>query len=167
MNKIVTIGVYGFDKDSFFTALLDAKVDTFCDIRFRRGMRGSEYAFVNSERLQKKLQELGIRYVHVKDLAPSQAIREKQKQEDERRGIVKRNRKVLGQTFIQEYEKECLSYFNSYEFIKMIGLETEVVSLFCVEGEPEACHRFLAANRLSKDLELPIEHVKPSIIKIS
>src|SRR5258708_39820746 len=106
MNKIVTIGVYGFDQDSFFKALLDAKVDTFCDIRLRRGMRGAEYAFVNSERLQKRLRELGIRYVHVKDLAPIQAIREKQKQEDERLGIAKRSRKALGQTFIREYEKE-------------------------------------------------------------
>jgi hypothetical protein len=27
---IVTIGVYGFDEQSFFQTLLDAKVDTFC-----------------------------------------------------------------------------------------------------------------------------------------
>ena len=164
MNKIVTIGVYGFDKNSFFKALLDAKVDTFCDIRLRRGMRGSEYAFVNSESLQKRLRELGIRYIHAKDLAPSQAIREKQKQEDEKLGIAKRNRKALGQTFIHEYGKECLSHFNSYEFIKIIGLETKVVGLFCVEREPEACHRILAANRLARDLQLPVEHVKPSVV---
>ncbi len=159
MNKIVTIGVYGFDKDRFFQALLDAKVDTFCDIRLRRGMRGSEYAFVNSESLQKSLRELGIRYIHFKDLAPSKAIREKQKQEDEKLGIAKRSRKTLGQTFIQEYERECLSHFNSHEFVKMIGLETKVVSLFCVEREPDACHRSLAANRLARDLELPVEHI--------
>ena len=90
MNKFITIGVYGFDKDSFFKAILDAKIDTFCDIRLRRGMRGSEYAFVNSESLQKQLRELGIRYIHVKNLAPSQAIREKQKHEDEMLGIAKR-----------------------------------------------------------------------------
>ena len=27
-TKIVTIGVYGFDKDSFFQALIDANIDT-------------------------------------------------------------------------------------------------------------------------------------------
>nr|HET6904126.1 DUF488 domain-containing protein [Ktedonobacteraceae bacterium] len=166
MNKIVTIGVYGFDKDSFFKALLDAHVDTFCDIRLRRGMRGSEYAFVNSERLQRQLRELGIRYVHIKDLAPSRIIREKQKQEDEKLGIAKRSRKALGQTFIREYDKECLSCFNSYEFMKMVGLETEVVGLFCVEQEPEACHRSLAANRLSRDLALPVEHMRPHVSAI-
>jgi uncharacterized protein (DUF488 family) len=164
VNKIVTIGVYGFDKDGFFKALLDAGIDTFCDIRLRRGMRGSEYAFVNSESLQNRLQELGIRYIHVKDLAPSQTIREKQKQEDEKLGIAKRNRKVLGETFIHEYEKECLSHFNSYEFLKMIGLETEVIGLFCVEREPHACHRSLAANRLARDLELPVEHMKSPVV---
>ncbi len=111
--KIVTIGVYGFDKEHFFQALLNANVDTFCDIRLRRGMRGSEYAFVNSTALQKRLRELGIRYVYVKDLAPNQAIREKQKQEDERLGVAKRSRKELGQTFIHEYEQQCLSSFDS------------------------------------------------------
>ena len=43
--KIVTIGVYGFDETGFFRALQDAEVDTFCDIRDRRGVRGATYAF--------------------------------------------------------------------------------------------------------------------------
>ena len=164
MKKIVTIGVYGFGKESFFRALLDAQVDTFCDIRLRRGMRGSEYAFANSENLQKGLRELGIRYIHVKDLAPTKAIREKQKQEDEKLGIAKRSRKALGQVFVNEYERECLAHFNSFEFIKLIGLEAEIIGLFCVEREPEACHRSLTAKRLARDLELPIEHVRPPIV---
>ena len=36
MNKIVTIGVYGFDAEDFFTTLQRAGVDTLCDIRRRR-----------------------------------------------------------------------------------------------------------------------------------
>jgi hypothetical protein len=72
--QIVTIGVYGFDKNSFFQALLDAKIDTFCDIRLRRGMRGSTYAFVNSASPQRRLSELGLRYLHIKDLAPNQTM---------------------------------------------------------------------------------------------
>jgi uncharacterized protein (DUF488 family) len=159
--KIVTIGVYGFHEDRFFQALLDANVDTFCDIRMRRGMRGSEYAFVNSRSLQQRLKELGIRYIHAKDLAPGQAIRERQKQEDERLGIAKRTRKTLGQTFIQSYEQECLSAFNSKEFLEKLGQHAEIVGLFCVERDPEACHRSLAANRLARDLGLQVEHVRP------
>src|SRR5712691_8683107 len=160
-SKIVTIGVYGFDKDSFFQALLKSGVDTFCDIRFRRGMRGSTYAFVNSTNLQRRLGELGIRYLHIKDLAPNQVLREKQKQEDEKLGIAKRSRELLGQTFIRAYEKECLSHFDSDEFLKELGEDAEVIGLFCVEREPEACHRSLAATWLAQNLELQVEHIKP------
>ena len=159
--KIVTIGVYGFDQDRFFQALLDAKVDTFCDIRMRRGMRGSTYAFVNSSSLQKRLGELGIRYLHLKNLAPDHEIRAKQKQEDEKLGVAKRTRKVLGQTFIQAYEQKCLSAFNTVEFIEQMGQNAQVISLFCVEREPEACHRSLAAKRLAQDCRLQVEHITP------
>lgn len=159
--KIVTIGVYGFDRDSFFQALLDAHVDTFCDIRLRRGMRGSTYAFVNSTSLQRQLQQLGIHYIHIKDLAPSQAIREKQKIEDARLGQAKRTRIELSQTFIEAYEEECLSKFDSANFANMIDPEAKVVGLFCVECEPQACHRSLAARKLAQDLDLSIEHITP------
>ena len=159
--KIVTIGVYGFDKESFFQALLDAKVDIFCDIRLRRGMRGSTYAFVNSESLQQSLRELGIRYLHVKDLAPDKTIREKQKQEDEKLGVAKRARSELGSVFIHAYEQACLSGFDAQQFVKQLGPETKVVSLFCVEREPEACHRSLVAKKLAKDLDLQVQHVRP------
>ena len=37
---IVTIGVYGFTEVDFFHALRQAGVDTFVDIRGRRGVRG-------------------------------------------------------------------------------------------------------------------------------
>ncbi|HJT55121.1 MAG TPA: DUF488 domain-containing protein [Ktedonobacteraceae bacterium] len=159
--KIVTIGVYGFEKDTFFQALLDAEIDVFCDIRRRRGMRGSSYAFANSASLQKQLSELGIRYLHVKDLAPTQTIRDRQQQEDKKLNIAKRARTALGETFIQAYEQECLSAFDSTKFLQGLGQETRVIGLFCVERDPEACHRSLAARRLAEDLGLQVEHIKP------
>lgn len=36
-----------------------------------------------------------------------------------------------------------------------------VVALFCVEREPEACHRSIVGNRLAHDLGIPLEHIKP------
>lgn len=158
---IVTIGVYGFDEQGFFQALLDAKIDTFCDIRLRRGMRGSMYAFVNSTYLQNRLGELGIRYIYIKELAPNQDIRVKQQQEDKKLGIAKRTRKELGRAFIKAYEHECLANFNSSEFIKQVGQDVKVIGLFCVEREPEACHRSLAAKHIAEDLNLKAEHIKP------
>ena len=77
--KIYTIGVYNSTEQQFFSKLIDNNIDTFCDIRQRRGVRGSEYAFVNSNYLQTKLKELDIKYAHILDLAPTSEIREKQK----------------------------------------------------------------------------------------
>ena len=47
-----------------------------CDVRRRRGVRGSEYAWVNSLRLQQTIARLDIEYQHRLDLAPSNAVRE-------------------------------------------------------------------------------------------
>ena len=158
--QIITIGVYGFDEAGFFQALIDAKIDTFCDIRLRRGMRGSMYAFVNSKYLQQRLSELGIRYVHLKELAPTQAIRDMQKREDASRRVTKRLRTELSATFIQSYQLECLSAYDSQHFFQVIGPEARVIGLFCVEREPEACHRSLVAKKLTRDLNIPVQHIK-------
>ncbi len=64
LSCIVTIGVYGRSEADFFDTLQQAHVDLFCDIRARRGVRGSEYTFANSQRLQARLAELGIAYRH-------------------------------------------------------------------------------------------------------
>jgi hypothetical protein len=42
--RIVTIGVYGWVEEDFFRALVDVRVDLFCDLRARRGVRGSTCA---------------------------------------------------------------------------------------------------------------------------
>ncbi len=159
--KIVTVGVYGCGEQEFFQTLVDAGVDTFCDIRQRRGMRGSQYAFVNSVRLQTRLRELGIRYLHVKELAPSQQNRDEQKAADEQAGTGKRDRTLLGEAFKDFFQKERLSSFNSADFIGQLGDQAEVVALFCVEREPGACHRSLVAEHLARELGLPVEHLDP------
>src|SRR5215471_16588178 len=101
--KFVTIGVYGCTEAAFFEALAAAGVDTFCDIRWRRGVRGSDYVFANSARLQKRLTELGIRYIHFRELAPTPALRRRQTEADKTAGVAKRKRHVLGEAFITAY----------------------------------------------------------------
>ncbi len=110
-----------------------------------------QYVFANSARLQQSLQEIGIRYIHCKDLAPSAALRAVQTEEDKRVHVAKRVRRVLSQRFIRAYEQEYLSHFDPEQFIAQIHGETGVVCLFCVEHEPEACHRSLVAQRLTQD----------------
>lgn len=161
MNKIVTIGVYGFDAEGFFAALQRAGVDTLCDIRRRRGVRGSEYAFANRARLEARLAALGIRYVHRLDLAPSKELRQAQYRVDAAEGVAKRQRAMLSPAFAEGYRHECLDAFDSHQFAADLGEDAHVVALLCVETAPAACHRSLAAERLAADLGLEVENLLP------
>lgn len=158
--KIITLGVYGATEAGFFTALRDAHVDTFCDIRARRGVRGSEYAFVNSQRLQAKLAELGIRYLHLKELAPSEALRKRQYAADTADRVAKRKRTELSELFVAGYREERHD-FASAKFLEQLGPDARVVALFCVERAAEACHRSLLAARLQRDLGVEVVHLTP------
>jgi len=157
----VTIGVYGFDEASFFQALQDAGVDIFCDIRRRRGVRGSAYAFANSRRLQARLADLGIRYVYRADLAPSPAVRQAQELADKASKTAKRQRAILDAPFVEAYRREVLDGFNGRQFVVALGEEARVVALFCVERLPAACHRSLVAARLEADLGVHVRHLLP------
>lgn len=159
MPTLVTIGVYGSDEASFFAALQQAGVDTFVDIRARRGVRGADYAFVNSQRLQARLAELGIRYLHRPDLAPSTATRGQQAAADKADKTAKRQRAVLDPAFAAAYRQERLAGFDSRQFWADLGPTARVVVLFCVERAPAACHRSLLATRLQRDLGLPVAHL--------
>ena len=156
-----SIGVYGTSEKSFFDKLIHNKIDTFCDIRNRRGVRGATYSYVNSKKLQEKLQQLEIKYLYVQDLAPTKEIRDFQKVEDKQNGILKSKRIGLGFTFIQEYEKRILDRFDFNSFIK--GLKEKAsdnIVLFCVEEDVNACHRSIVANRLFTTFGMSIKHIK-------
>jgi uncharacterized protein (DUF488 family) len=159
--EFITMGVYGWDAERFFAALKTAGVDTFCDIRARRGVRGAEYAFANSVRLQDRLAEMGIRYIHRRDLAPSQEVRGQQVAADHAAHTAKRQRVALSPAFAEAYLQERLRDFDSTGFIADLGEQAHIVALFCVEREPAACHRSLLADRLAKDLGLPVRHLLP------
>lgn len=159
--KIVTLGVFGFTQDAFFQALQDAKVDTFCDIRQRRGVRGAQYAFVNSKQLQTRLADLSIRYLHRKDLAPTTAVRQQQHIADKTNQTAKRQRTTLSPRFITAYQKEILSDFNAQSFLADLPVNVNVLALFCVEQQPAACHRSLVAKNLHEALGLEIVHLLP------
>lgn len=160
-STIVTIGVYGFDEQSFFQALQHARIDTLCDIRARRGVRGSEYTFANSERLQRRLTELNIRYVHLKQLAPSDEIRQMQAEDDRQAKIARRKRARLGEAFQEAYKQDILKKLDAEDVLKQMGEGAGRIGLLCVEREPEACHRSLVAEWLKERLGVPVEHITP------
>lgn len=154
LSRVVTIGVYGYDEPGFFAALAAAGVDTFCDLRYRRGVRGAQYAFANRQRLEARLGALGIRYLHFRDLAPSPALRQRQYAADRTQHTTKRGRVNLSLEFVAGYHAECLTTFDSRRFLEQLGSQARVVALCCVEGTPGACHRSLVAARLARDLGL-------------
>ena len=157
MIKIFTIGVYGYAENEFFEKLIQNNIKVFYDVRMRRGVRGAKYSFVNSIKLQKKLASLGIKYFHLKELAPNQLVRSKQKEYDKIKKIQKRKREKLSQEFIDTYIKEILSSFNLKEFISAIKNNSVNIVIFCVERKPEACHRSIITNfikKLENDIEI-------------
>jgi len=156
--KFYTIGVYGKTEKDFFTALDNKNIDLFCDIRQRRGVRGKKYSFVNSLKLQKKLKELNIEYLHIKDLAPTKEIREAQKEEDNRQNTLKRDRTKLGEKFVTEYNKQIIEEFSFEELLNFFQKNNfNNIVFFCVEEVPVACHRSLVAKKIIEIYNQKIE----------
>lgn len=161
MTSIATIGVYGFDRDSFLEALADAGIELLLDVRQRRGMRGSEYAWANAKRLQAALDQANIGYTHLKELAPTTELRQLQYREDARLGEGKRSRTVLASEYANRYTEEILDRADLDPIVKWIGAST--AALLCVERDPEACHRSLVAARLEQDWGFSVKHLRPSL----
>lgn len=159
MPTLRTIGVYGFDRDSFIGSLNGAGVDLLLDVRQRRGVRGSEYAWANAQRLQGALTEAGIGYSHLKELAPTTEMRQLQYREDEKRGEGKRSRTVLAPAYVERYTEEILGQVDLGPVVKWIGASR--AALLCVERDPEACHRSLIAERLRDEFGFEVEHLRP------
>ena len=155
-----TIGVYNSTEKEFFYKLINNNIDTFCDIRQRRGVRGSKYAFVNSKRLQSKLKILGINYFHYLDLAPTKLIRDLQKIADLNNNELKKDRKTLGKVFIDEYKNKVINHFDFEEFIKELKKSNaNNIVLFCVEESYKACHRSLVSQMLSDEYKYIIKNI--------
>jgi len=159
LASIATIGVYGFERNSFLAALTGGGIDLVLDVRQRRGVRGSEYAWANSRRLQAALAEAGIGYSHLKELAPTTELRQLQYREDARLGEGKRSRTALAPEYARLYTKEILDPVDLEPIVRWIGASS--ATLLCVERDPEACHRSLIAARLQSDWGFDVEHLRP------
>jgi uncharacterized protein (DUF488 family) len=157
---IATVGVYGFDRESFLAALTGAGVELLLDVRQRRGVRGSEYAWANARRLQDSLAAAGIAYTHVKELAPTTELRQLQYREDERRGEGKRSRTVLAAEYARLYVEQILDPADLGRIVSWIG--NSPAALLCVERDPEACHRSLIAARLQEEYGFEVADLRPA-----
>jgi uncharacterized protein (DUF488 family) len=158
--EVVTVGVYGATLERFLAALREADVCLLLDVRQRRGVRGSEYAWANSQRLQAALADAGIEYRHLKELAPTTELRQLQYAEDARQGVGKRSRAELAPAYVERYTREILDGVELDPIVA--GLPAEGATAFlCVERDPEACHRSLVVDRLAAEHGLAVRHLRP------
>ena len=159
-RRLNTIGVHGWSLDEFLAALAEHDVAVLVDVRQRRGVRGPQYAWANSQRLQAALADAGIAYVHRKDLAPTTELRELQYAADELRGEGKRSRSEISPEYHRRYLAEILDEANLEELVAELPA-TRSSALLCVELRPEACHRSLIAERLRQEHGFEPEHLRP------
>ena len=134
--RVVTIGVYDFAADSFLQRLRQADVRVLLDVRQRRGVRGPEYAWANSLRLQAALSQARIAYAHHPELAqpPSCATCSTPRM-----------------TAKGSASARAASSLPS----------SGTAALLCVERDARACHRSLIARRLTERYHVTIEHLCP------
>ena len=158
MIEICTTGGYGHTETSFFDSLAAAGVDVLVDVRQRRGMRGRQYAFLNSRALQDELQRRGIAYLHLKALAPPAVLRSVQKETDQKSGITKRERAHLSPEFASAYRTGVLESVDGDEVLQSMT-QFQRPCLFCVERHPDACHRSLVAEWLGRRTGCFIRHL--------
>ncbi|MDQ1265491.1 MAG: hypothetical protein QG635_642, partial [Bacteroidota bacterium] len=93
-------------------------------------------------------------------LAPTTEIRELQKEIDEEKGELKRERQELGKVFVIEYKNRILKNFDFEKFFESLDkIGASRIVLFCVEEHPEACHRLIVAEKLMNYFNYKITHL--------
>ena len=153
---VATIGVYGWTLETFVVALRTARMPKVIDVRQRRGVRGSEYAWANAQRLQAALAKAGLAYHHHKELAPTTELRQLQYAEDAKQGAGKRSRGSLAALYRERYANEILDRADLASLVPELP-----AALLCVERDPEACHRSLIAERLAAAYDVDVVHLRP------
>ena len=162
MRTIASVGVYHSSLDDFLGTLRRHRVTMVLDVRQRRGVRGREYAWANSLRLQAALREAGIPYRHLPELAPTTELRQLQYREDDRLKLGKRSRVELAEAYRRRYISEVLDQVDLGAMLE--GLPDGAVSaLLCVERDARACHRSLIADRLQA--RYGVRAAEPSVEK--
>jgi uncharacterized protein (DUF488 family) len=146
-RTIATVGVYGATLERFLQALDDADVRMILDVRQRRGVRGREYSWANSKRLQQALADAGVGYRHFPELAPTTELRHVQYAIDDAAGVGKRSRERLAPEYTERYRSEILAHADLGKLLDALP-DVGIGALMCVERDPEACHRSLIAERL-------------------
>jgi uncharacterized protein (DUF488 family) len=162
VRRLATVGVYGYTREEFLATLRETNVRVLLDVRQRRGVRGAEYSWANSKRLQASLADAGIEYRHHPELAPTTELRQLQYREDDRQGVGKRSREELAPEYRERYIAEILNRADLDAVVAELP-QDGAGALLCVERDPEACHRSLVAERLAAEYGVAVTHLRPDV----
>jgi len=155
MRTIATVGIYQSSLGDFLEKLRHHQVAMVVDVRQRRGVRGPEYAWANSLRLQAALKEARVQYRHLPELAPTTELRQLQYREDDRLNVGKRSRIELAEAYRRRYLREVLDQVDLGAVLESLP-DDAVSALLCVERDARACHRSLIAARLQAQFGVPV-----------
>lgn len=132
--KLFTIGYEKRDTDEFFEVLSKNEIAVLADIRAVAYSRRKEFS---KTALAAKLTELGIEYVHLRDLGGPKELRDKVRADDDYDYFFDKYRKYL---------KEQADALKT-----LLNLATrKTVCLLCYERDVNRCHRRAVAEELSK-----------------
>jgi uncharacterized protein (DUF488 family) len=159
-HEIATIGVYCFDAETFVATLHQAGVTLVVDVRQRRGVRGPQFTWANSLRLQALMTTNGIAYSHHRELAPTTELRHLQYREDDLGGVGKRSRELLAPEYVRRYTEEILDRAPLEPLLDELSGHQRA-ALLCVECAAAACHRSLIAQRLAERHGFSVQHLMP------
>ena len=98
-------------------------------------------------------------YEHHPELAPTTELRQLQYAEDDRQGVGKRSRAELAPAYVERYTREILDRADLGDVAAALPA-AGAGALFCVERDPEACHRSLVAERLAAEHGVEVSHLR-------
>ena len=142
---IYTLGYEGRDAKAVFGILQSAGIRTLLDVRLRPQSRRPG---LSKSRLAQKCDELGITYVHDRDLGTPREMMDRVKS---------------GDGYDEEIHEEYRRYLLSTQAAALksaAGLAlSSSICLLCYEADAGDCHRSIVAEELARQTGLTVHHL--------
>lgn len=134
-TALFTIGYEGRDLEEFAGCLKNSGVETLVDVRDIPLSRKKGFS---KTPLSQYLQEIGIEYVHLKQLGSPKDLREKVKEDGDYK------------YFFKEYSDYIQSQQDTVETLYEIVVSSANTCIMCYERDPNYCHRLVVAGEIQK-----------------
>lgn len=144
MIQLATIGYEGADPGSFDDVLVENGIDCLVDVR---AVAVSRKRGFSKSALAERVQERGIRYVHLRSLGDPKEGREAA-------------RSGYWTSFLRIFNDHLETVEAKAGLVELAALVREHrVALLCYEADASTCHRTLIAERLNLSTNLSMLHL--------